>query len=136
MRRRIRSKSLFFIIASSLLFGCASSNTAFNKRGVNFDDFLGEKIVIEKEYSAQIKNLNLRVYLPKQYELLPKADSKVELFTKEEFVQSFGITNSISTFEVNETIRADSLFFKLSLLLMCARVCDVVCICHNTFSDA
>jgi len=115
VRGRIRAKFLLFCSASSLLFGCVSSDTAFYERGINLDEFFGEKITLKENHSTQINNLNLRIYLPDQYKLLFKANPKVELFTKEELVQSLGIVNAVSTFELNETIVADFLFLKLSL---------------------
>jgi len=112
-QRKVSPQFLLLIFLSIVFVGCVSLKRAVVPRA-NID-FIGERITLKESYPAQIKNLNLNISLPEQYELLSKAGPEIRLFTREEFIQGFEIVSTRNTFELDETITTDYLYAELSL---------------------
>ena len=128
MRYKVTSQFLSFAVITSFILGCVSATDQLRSESLksdiseeeafyfDFDSFMGEKIVLEEKHSAQITKLNLKITLPDQYQLLPKANPTARLFTKEQdLLKTIPITETMSSSPINEIIVSETLYAQLSL---------------------
>jgi hypothetical protein len=113
---RFPSLFFFFVVLFTLSFMLPKGTSAEEDFVFNFDQFIGDRIVLPEYHSSTISDFTVDVTFPPQHMLLPKAKPYARLFTKDnKLLKTLTITGEHNSITVDTTLEEEMIYAEVSL---------------------
>jgi len=97
----------------------------------DFNNFIGDKVILDRKQAAAIQNLNLSLDLPKEHKILAKANPFIRLFTKDgTILKTLDIKENMDSYYVDQDIMSDTLYAEM-VLYYCREGKEALCLVRN-----